>query len=233
MAGAMRILILLLILPFALVADEPKLPPLPKDVTLANGFVMRNASVVRWENDKVVLKYTGGVAPVRYTHLSAKDRPIFDAHHRDSANNAVTKPAASSPEKKRYAGQVFVQTNDQGPMKMGSLTVYVFPVSEYSKLDPDKWTYTRLSKPLLTAVTDVEGKFEFDPPSEDFFIFTQASRRFYGPTRRESGRTFDHDVRPVFYRWRLKSTEIDDPKKIAFGNHNMTTATSNNIEIDK
>ena len=53
-------------------------PPLPENVKLNNGFVMRNSEVLRWTKDSVTIRYVGGTVLVPFTDISAEQRGEFE-----------------------------------------------------------------------------------------------------------------------------------------------------------
>jgi hypothetical protein len=49
-------------------------PVMPENITLTNGAVLHDISVVRWNSDSVVLKHTGGADSIRFTYIAEPDR---------------------------------------------------------------------------------------------------------------------------------------------------------------
>lgn len=54
-------------------AEEAKKPApvMPPEVTLTTGRVLRKVEVIRWEKDRVVLKYSGGVDPIAFSLIKS------------------------------------------------------------------------------------------------------------------------------------------------------------------
>jgi len=77
----MKTILLALLLCSSVLAEEAKtLPPLPSSVTLKNGYVLKNVSVVRWDKDAVVLKHSAGVDPVRFDGMTPEVKAVFLAN---------------------------------------------------------------------------------------------------------------------------------------------------------
>lgn len=210
----MRTLLLsLLAAVVALMAFAADLPPLPESVTLANGKTLHEVSVVRYEPGRVVLKYRGGAAGFRFEHLRKDHAEIFRAH----ARAAEARTAQSAPAKtQRYEGQVFIQTVGAGPYKFGGTKVRVFAMEQRAAFD--SIGEIRPGAPILTAITDADGRFRFELPADrDFFLFAQAYR--YHPTYPRSG-SDEHET----YQWILSRTEIEDPSAIMLTGRNAMAA---------
>ena len=125
----------LFILIFAVVlstrAEEAKTPPaIPADITLISGRVLRNIEVLRWDRDRVVVRWSGGVEIVPFalsrTPTPAELLAIRDASKKSQIANVTATRAIS--------GQVFVVTRGRDNRKMGDLNVYIVP-----KLEMDSW----------------------------------------------------------------------------------------------
>ncbi len=100
----MRKLPLLLFFAVTVVAAEPKkdeLPPLPTDVTLTSGAVIRKITVVRWEKDSVVVKHVGGVDPIRYISLPPATRALFEKHREVGVNSQKQAASAAAKDAER------------------------------------------------------------------------------------------------------------------------------------
>lgn len=78
--------------------NKPAPPPLPTEVKLASGSVLRNVTVLSWRKDAVVLKHAGGADPVRYNHIAEPHRGLFEAR-RDAELAAQQKTNGSTAQR--------------------------------------------------------------------------------------------------------------------------------------
>ena len=53
---------------------------IPKDIKLTNGFVMKDCTIVRWDNEVITVKYAGGTVPVRLENIDSADRVAIQSH---------------------------------------------------------------------------------------------------------------------------------------------------------
>jgi hypothetical protein len=185
--------------------DQP--PKLPTEVTLTNGVTLHQATPLRWAKDKVTLKHTGGVDPIRFSNMADADRKTFE-----EARDYYLQRQSERDEEARnvsvtLTGQAFVQTNAEGPVKLGALRVYAFPIYALEAFK----TYhdaINLPAPLASALTDAEGRFKLVVPGSDpFFVFAQGSRVFSDTTEN--------------YEWRITSDSIEDRDNVLLQNENM------------
>lgn len=51
----------------------------PIEITLTNGFVMRECEIVRWSTDGVVVKYVGGTVPIKFANIDGRQRKVLEA----------------------------------------------------------------------------------------------------------------------------------------------------------
>lgn len=110
---------------FAAAAEEEKaVPTMPETVTLTTGRVLRNVQVVRWEKDRVVLKYTGGIDPIAFS-LIKEPGPAELTAIRTGAKKAEAK--VNAPANRLISGQVFVTTRGAGAYKFAGARVIAFP----------------------------------------------------------------------------------------------------------
>ncbi len=58
--------------------DKPSLT-MPSEVTLTNGRVLRGVQVIRWERDRVILKYIGGADPIMFSLIKIPDRVTLES----------------------------------------------------------------------------------------------------------------------------------------------------------
>lgn len=106
-------------------ADEKPAPTMPDVVTLKSGRVLRNVQVVRWEKDRVVLKYTGGVDPIAFSLIKEPSAGELDAI-RAGAKKAESK--INLPTNRAITGQIFVTTRGAGAYKFAGAKVIAFPL---------------------------------------------------------------------------------------------------------
>ncbi len=178
-------------------------PPLPKECHLTSGVVLHHVSVIRWGQDAVTLKHDGGADPVRYANMADADRAAFEAARDFNAENPP--PVVSKPDPEvTFTGQAFVNTTSDGPVKMGGMTIYAFPVSASSAFDEtmaDELTpmTVKLPKPLATTLTDGDGNFKMTVPGTDPFVLFAMAWRSYG----HGPYVYLHR-----YMWRIKSDDI-------------------------
>ena len=125
----MKYLILFALLMTAVLAEEKTekaVPTMPEDVTLTSGRVLHHVSVVRWEKDRVVLKYSGGIDPIAFSLIKSISREdlvaIRDiANAKEQIQHANTKEAATRlqlirenpslatpAESTQFHGQIFI-----------------------------------------------------------------------------------------------------------------------------
>ncbi len=204
----MQKLVLLLVLLFQATAGaaDTHLPALPTVVTLKNGAIIRNVSVVRFEPGRVILKHAGGVAPFRYEHLSEADRSAFLAHAE------AEKEKASRPvPKQKYSGQVYVQTVGAGPYVFSGVKVRVFAKDQLARMREDE--EATLERPVVTVLTDAEGRFEFElPQGQEGFVFAQTYRHVFRGATRQTEK----------YDWILPLEAVDDPSRLLLSHRNQS-----------
>jgi hypothetical protein len=111
----------------AIGAEDKPMPVMPDEVTLTTGRVLRKVQVVRWEKDRVVLKYSGGVDPIAFSLIAEPLRselPVIRA-----ASKAVATKAAAEASR-QIEGQVFIVSQGRTNYKLGDLNVYFVPKEE-------------------------------------------------------------------------------------------------------
>lgn len=112
--------------------QETTIPTMPSEVTLTSGRVLRNVQVVRWEKDRVVLKYTGGIDPIAFSIIKEPSPAALTAI-RDNAKKAEAK--INAPSNRSISGQVFVTTRGAGAYKFAGATVRAFPLSALDSMN--------------------------------------------------------------------------------------------------
>lgn len=58
--------------------------PSPMEITLANGFVMKDCTIIRWEEDTITVKYVGGTVPVRFKDIAPEQRWVIEAEKEEA-----------------------------------------------------------------------------------------------------------------------------------------------------
>jgi hypothetical protein len=53
---------------------------LPTDITLKNGFVMKDCTILLWHPEGVRVKYVGGIVPVRFKDMAPATRALIEPH---------------------------------------------------------------------------------------------------------------------------------------------------------
>ncbi len=182
-------------------ADEKPAPTMPDAVTLTTGRILRNVQVVRWEKDRVVLKYSGGIDPIAFS-LIKEPSPV----ELIAIRNAIKKEEAkiSAPTNRTISGQVFVTTRGAGAYKFAGAAVIAFPLAALDSikssveseiasertqigalgtLDIEAARYRAWRKvvqnftPLAEGSTDADGMYKFTITSKQpLFIYCAASR---------------------------------------------------------
>jgi hypothetical protein len=219
-----KIALFLIIALAATAADSDKAAPqMPDEVTLTSGRVLRHVEVVRWEKDRVVLDYSGGVDPVPFSMITSvsmddlvamrdqalhakkvadKEQERKAAREREIEHN----PALAKPEEQtQYHGQMFIVTKGAGNYKMGGVTVYVLPASTWDDLQSIVEP-VYLPKPLAAPVSDSDGKFQFSlPKGMPFILLAQGKRLAWNVEEK--------------YEWCVKSQDLSTPE-ILLSNNN-------------
>jgi hypothetical protein len=99
---------------------------MPSEVTLTTGRVLRNVQVVRWETNRVVLKYSGGVDPIAFSLFKSPTPEQLPAIRESDLERKAATPAKANAEPRKIAGQVFVTTRGAGSYRFGGARVYAF-----------------------------------------------------------------------------------------------------------
>jgi len=201
-------------------ADEKPVPTMPETVTLTSGRVLRKVSVVRWEKDRVVLKYSGGVDPIAFSlikSLSREDLEAIRAETRKSEDRAralQANPAVATIEAMtQYRGRVFVVGQGTGNYKMSGVTVYILPDDTWPAIEAQS-TQISLPAPLAKQVSDADGRFEFAIPKGLPFVLLAQGRRLAG-SREEK------------YEWRIRSADMKQLPTILLANDTLASDQRN------
>jgi hypothetical protein len=99
---------------------------MPSEVTLTTGRVLRNVQVVRWETNRVVLKYSGGVDPIAFSLFKSPTPDQLPAIRESDLEKKASTTTKASVEPRTIAGQVFVTTRGAGSYKFSGAHVYAF-----------------------------------------------------------------------------------------------------------
>lgn len=209
--------LILACLALTLGAQEDNSPVMPETVTLKSGRVLRNVEVIRWESNRVVLKYAGGADPVPFSIFKDPDPsqlPAIRAAEQKAAKAAALAAAkAAAAEKSKgedlieYHGQAFIMTKGAGNYKIGGMTVLVLP-PEAEEAFSSTYSTVSLPKPIAKASTDADGKFTFKlPAGQKFFLFGQSHRQL------PSGNVEE-------YEWRVPSHKITNPASVLLNSWN-------------
>jgi hypothetical protein len=155
---------------------------LPTELKLTNGATLHNASVVRWEKDRVILKHAGGIDPIRYDHIDEAQRAaVFAAKAQLTAteqNNDVIKPS-----ERKISGTAYDQGIEQ-PYVFAAMKVYVYPVAQMDAVSEADRESKELPPALLETTTDKEGRFDLSvSPESEVFIFAKYVRSYRIGTR--------------------------------------------------
>jgi len=201
-------------------AEEKTVPVMPNEVTLTTGRVLRNVQVIRWEKDRVVMKYTGGADPIPFSLIAEPLRAQLSMI-REASTKAIEKAKAEEAHKRevaadiskarideqvKYSGQAFIVTRGAGSYKLAGMTVVIFSSDAWEGMK-SIMTPKRLPKPLLSVTTDADGKFEFSlPKGRPFTLLAQGQRL---ANRNEEK-----------YEWALRSEDMVGLPQILLSNDN-------------
>jgi len=197
--------IIFLVIARALLADTPPaptptptptpVPTMPDTITLANGAVLHDVSVIRWNSDSVVLKHTGGADTIRFIYIAEPDRAAVLAVRADAKKAAKATVKDEAPLVRTINGQVFISTKGGVSYKLGDVTVYLLRIGDLTLFNTSEKSI-RLGTPASSAVTDADGFFTLTAPDDgEYFVYAKASRRVGEQTER--------------YEWRLPLSDVD------------------------
>lgn len=175
-------------------------PTMPSTLTLTNGTVLHNVTVIRWLKDSVTVKHTGGADTIRYNYISEDDRAAVLAA-RDEAMKHQKADSSPKPADNSVKGTVFVAGDDGADAPLAGVAVYAVRMDALGMLSTDL-TRVVLPKPLASSVTGADGQFSMVVPAgEDFFIFAKATKFV--------GQVWQH------YEWRLPISQVGDRQGLA------------------
>jgi hypothetical protein len=183
----------------AMWAAEKAQPTMPDEVTLTSGRVLKKVSVVRWEKDRVVLKYAGGVEPIHFSLIKSISPEELRAIQTEDRRVASLPPPA--PKVRVIRGQVFVTTMGAGSYKFAGAHVRAYPLDEFESMKGKQVArlpsdYRRMSyekkkigeanawidalsdlTPTAETTTDADSNYELKlPPKRECFLVCTAGR---------------------------------------------------------
>lgn len=148
-------------------AETPPLPqPLP-EVKLTTGAVFKNVTVVRYEKDKVALKWASGNASYAYSMIQEPLRGQMIAARDASA--AAPSPSAvpeAGPAPRVIKGEAFIGGGEsQGlRVKFAGLKIAAYELSK-ARAAFDTNTAPELPPSIAETESDGEGRFEIEVPA--------------------------------------------------------------------
>ena len=101
----------------------------PTEVKLKSGTILRRVEVVRFENDRVILKHLGGADPIRLDMISEPTRSKLLVY-RDEWKRMQTKNAEKQSLPRTVSGQVYIVTRGRDNYELGDLIVHFVLKSE-------------------------------------------------------------------------------------------------------
>lgn len=108
--------------------DKKDASVMPTEITLTNGAVLRDVSVVRWDSDYVVLRHVGGVDPIRFENIADPKPEMIRAIRAAALTAAESKPATAAT--RMINGQVFIVTRSGENVKMGDIRIRFIAAEE-------------------------------------------------------------------------------------------------------
>ena len=187
----------------AAAASEPTptptpVPTLPANVTLSNGTVLRNISVIRWMKESVTLKHTGGADTIYYNYIAEPDRTTVLAVRDDALKKKKTDGSKTSDNS--IKGIVSVSTPDSGDLTLSGVKVYAIRIDALNRFATDG-SMVSLPKALASTQTGADGTFSLTVPAgEEYFIFAKAAKMI-GPTWQ-------------YFEWRLPISQVIDRQDV-------------------
>lgn len=170
-------------------------PEMPDTITLTNGAVLHDVSVIRWNSDSVVLKHTGGADTIRFVYIAEPDRTTVLAVRAEARKAAKAAAKDDAVPVQTIKGQVFISSQGGVSYKLGDVTVYLLRIGDLTLFNTSEKSI-RLSTPAGSAVTDADGYFTLTAPDDgEYFVYAKASRRVGEQTER--------------YEWRQPLADVD------------------------
>jgi hypothetical protein len=171
-------------------------PTLPANITLSNGTILHNVSVVRWMRESVTLKHTGGADTIYYAYVAEPDRTTLLAVRDEAMKHKKDEKTDTSIVK----GMITVSTPDSGDVPLAGVKVYAVKAEALGRFATDG-ALVSLPKALANTVTGADGTFSLTvPPGEEYFIFAKSARLV--------GQTWEH------YEWRLPMSQVSDRQDV-------------------
>ena len=178
-------------------------PTMPASITLTNGTVLHNVSVVRWLKESVTLKHTGGADTIYYAYIAEPDRTTVLAVRDDAIKNKKT-GAPSKVADNSVVGTITLNTAEGSDVQLSGVKVYALPMEALNRFATDG-AIVSLPKPLASTVTGGDGRFSLTVPAgEDYFIFAKATKWV--------GQIWE------YYEWRLPVSQVGDRQNVVLSN---------------
>jgi hypothetical protein len=179
---------------------------MPGSITLTNGTVLRNISVVRWQKESVTLKHTGGADTIYYAYIAEPDRTTVLAVRDDALKNkkgdASTKVTDNSVK-----GTIIVSNTDSDNVPLAQVKVYAIRIDALNLFATDG-SRVSLPKPIASTVTGADGQFSLTVPAGvEYFIFAKAAQQV--------GQTWEH------YEWRVPLSQVGDRQNVTLTSAGM------------
>jgi len=166
-----RLVLLFVILVSLGRAELPPRPAMPSEVPLTNGTVLHQVSVLRWENDRVVLKHSGGADPIPFDLIA------------EPLRSRLPEMREGRPLPVLLGGEV---VDRDGNYAYAGITISLYAqASRGAVLDATR-SHRPLPPALASTVTDKRGHFGFTfiPKGSDL-VFAQGVRPL-GPGKTET-----------------------------------------------
>src|ERR1019366_4417477 len=128
-------------------------PTMPDTITLTNGAVLHDVSVIRWNSDSVVLKHTGGADTIRFVHIAEPDRSTVWAVRAEARKDTTSAAKEDAQPVRTARGQVFIASQGGLNYKLGDVTVYLVRIGDLTLFNTSE-RKIRLGTPAKSAVTD-------------------------------------------------------------------------------
>lgn len=183
---------------------------MPSEVTLTTGRVLRNVQVVRWETNRVVLKYSGGVDPIAFSLFKSPTPDQLPAIRENDLEKKASTTTKAGVEPRKITGQVFVTTRGAGSYKFSGAPVYTFSPEaiesarqrfsgrlpagfrmrsseEQAVIAANTWAGLLGDEtPLASTTTDADGNFILPlKPGQNAWLFCIAGR-LVGSTKEQN-----------------------------------------------
>lgn len=164
--NGMRIIILFL---FAALAsstlragDEYPIPEMPTQIVLTSGRVLKDVTVIRWEKNRVLIRWAGGKEPIPFSIFKSPSQAEVERMSRGLEDYSG-----------EISGQIYLVTNGAGSYKFANAEVYLTPLGADGKP-------SRSKDSSIYARTDADGRFVIKKAASGPFILRCTARRMVG-----------------------------------------------------